>query len=943
MISKQNIEECYPRGSGDNGASDINRSQEMGEFPSKCAYKYDNTYNKLCKPYPYTCETCIERLSKFIAVQARDQFYCDIGGVRIPYTQKEYERQTMAKAKEPIRIKKKKITRGSISKMVNRLSRSKVLAIQSMDIEEVDTEQQINFISQDPGETEDIGHMYSDIASADATADVSLSSFLERPTLIHSTTWSEGAVPGIISTIKPWYLYFNNARIKKKIDNFAFIRCTLHVKVLINASPFYYGMAMVNYNPLEDVTYNPVRTTAIFPIDLLTWSQMPNIKLTPSKSAGGEMILPFFNHKNWIKLATTDDSTNMGTMRLIDMTGLRSANGVVGTSVSVQFYAWATDVELMGPTANLALQSADEYGDGIVSGPASTIAVIADAFSNTPVIGRFAKATEIGATATSAIAKLFGFTNVPVIDNVHAFQNSNLPHLASAQIGTAVQKLTYDPKCELSVDPSIHGVDEDDALNINKICSHESLLATIPWTTSDLTDENLFNARVNPILCSSLPIAGGTRVAHTPASYIGRLFQYWRGDIVFRFQIVCSQYHKGRIRITYDPAGRIDIDPDTQNIAYTTIVDVGVDNDTTITVPYHQAASFLRVAAVADNWNSGDPLAPDENTFNGLISVRVLNALTAPVAIAPVRILVYVQMGDNFEYAVPMSGAAGIIPPSIYSVQSKDEVDPVFTVMGPPTKSHPKRFLMNFGESMVSLRTLLHRSTKSESTPFVNLATNTYMRYRQLYGRMPSMYGYDYNGLNLAAGQLGGTAQMNFVHDHPLPYITAMFKGYRGSINLHLNVNGSDYTGIDELIVSRHGDGRNLSDRVGGFTDSLGLGPVFSARMRFLNCVGSTTGAGGLALTSTRNNNSLSVSMPDFNRYNFNLFSPHTINLGSIKDDSDTNTYATTILFSPTTDAIRDSSKLTLSKYVSAGVDYMPLFFLCAPTLDYYTSLPGSA
>jgi len=38
-------------------------------------------------------------------------------------------------------------------------------------------------------------------------------------------------------------------------------------------------------------------------------------------------------------------------------------------------------------------------------------------------------------------------------------------------------------------------------------------------------------------------------------AWIANLFTYWRGDIIFRFRIISSQYHRGRFRVTYDSTG----------------------------------------------------------------------------------------------------------------------------------------------------------------------------------------------------------------------------------------------------------------------------------------------------------------------------------------------------------------------------------------------------
>jgi len=63
--------------------------------------------------------------------------------------------------------------------------------------------------------------------------------------------------------------------------------------MLISGNSFYYGRALVSYNPFllrDDVT----RNRAFFEQDLVGASQKPHFMLDPTTSQGGEMMLPFF-------------------------------------------------------------------------------------------------------------------------------------------------------------------------------------------------------------------------------------------------------------------------------------------------------------------------------------------------------------------------------------------------------------------------------------------------------------------------------------------------------------------------------------------------------------------------------------------------------------------------------------------------------------------------
>jgi hypothetical protein len=133
----------------------------------------------------------------------------------------------------------------------------------------------------------------------------------------------------------------------------------------------------------------------------------------------------------------------------------------------VTCYAWATDVELAGLTSGLVLQG-DEYDKaGPISGPATAIASVASKLTDTPIIGSLARATEIGARAVGGIASLFGYSNPPVLNDVMPYQPKAFHSFAAVETGVPMDKLTLDPKNEITVDKSVTGAKPDDELVIS--------------------------------------------------------------------------------------------------------------------------------------------------------------------------------------------------------------------------------------------------------------------------------------------------------------------------------------------------------------------------------------------------------------------------------------------------------------------------------------------
>lgn len=477
-----------------------------------------------------------------------------------------------------------------------------------------------------------------DYEMADAQTTADLGSFLSRPVRIFSGTWAQSDPVGQLTTLNPWSVFLNNVSIKNKLTNYAFMRGTLKLKIVTNASPFLYGSLKAAYRPLPG--FKPITATSAFPSKLVPYSQMPGVWVTPAHSEGAEFTCPFIWPRSFMRVGLNADAINMGALDLIIYNTLASANGA-NSSVVVQIYAWLEDVTLAGPTLAAALQ-ADEYGVGVVSAPASAIAAAASTMTKTPVIGKFAKATEIGASAVSNISKLFGFTNVPVIEDTRPVRNSPFPQIASAEIGYPHEKLALDAKNELSIDPAIAGLGSEDELAISTFVQRESYLTGFAWASSASSDTPLFTSVVLP----QLTVATGTVIDFTPPSLAGAMFRNWRGDMIFRFKFIATPFHKGRVRISYDPfSSAVQTTGDTGPFVFNRIVDLGAETDVEFRVPYQQALPWCYTLpdSTTQSWStSATPTLTLTDTFhNGMLSLKVLTSLTGPTSTASVGVQVF--------------------------------------------------------------------------------------------------------------------------------------------------------------------------------------------------------------------------------------------------------------------------------------------------------------
>nr|WBY66463.1 MAG: polyprotein [Eriocheir sinensis marnavirus 3] len=768
----------------------------------------------------------------------------------------------------------------------------------------------------------------------DAQTNVPLGDFLSRPKLIKTVTWTPGVLSA--STFNPWTLYLNNTEIKYKLNNYAYFRGNLRVKVVLNAAPFYYGALMMYYTPMRADVMGLSSTVGV----QIQESQRPHIWLLPQNNEGGEILLPFFFHKNFVNISLASEVARLGDLTLKPFTDLASANGAVSNGVQMQIYAWLEDVRLFGPTIKLAMQSGDEYGNGPVSAPATAVAHWATYLSRVPMIGRLAKATSLGANAVSQIAMLFGWSNVPVIENVRPVKNTPFHDLASAHISEPTSKFMLDPKGELSVDPAIVGIGAEDEMSIAHIVQKESYLATGTWTAGSAAGALIFSSRITPALgYKGAATAAGTKtVTMTPMAWASIPFAHWRGDIIFKFKVICSKFHSGRLRIHWDPIGNLSSGTDYTHVTYTKILDLQESDEVEFRVPYMQALAWLGIDSVisTDDPYSTTVVQTTNSNANGSLTVRVLNNLTAPVDTAVCPVLIFVRGAENLEFANPKDIPKGV---TLFGMQSGTEPCP-------SNSPSDERYLINWGEAIPSIRVLLRRSTLVDriTAPIVS-AVDEVGFWRTYQTRLPPPPGYDIDAFTNAVGTEDPGFQFGFSYTAmtALAWYASAFVALRGSTRWHYNMVNAEGKLASNISVIR---------RVGGNFGSAnsGLESIYVSganntstsqsliKGRAWNAYGGTYGTSGMAITNPQTQTGVSVELPYMSNYLFQFANPQTWLTGADDDGSRTDTYILEAEIHPAAGP-GNFSRAQIHRYVSAGTDFTLHYFLNTPVVNYNTNM----
>lgn len=688
----------------------------------------------------------------------------------------------------------------------------------------------------------------------------SLATFMSRPVEIYRRTWAVGAVTPFADAINPWELFLNDPRVLNKLDTFKLLRATLKLKFQINGSPYHYGRVFIGCRPTKfdnnttTDNINTVRTSTNY-FDFLgvtqerfakvMYSQRPHVFIDPATNQPMHIDWPYFAATNYLDLTDPDAIDRLGRLEIWEFNTLQHNNGATDP-LTITAFAWLEDVELTGLTSQAIAvaqsdmkkskskkkkgkvmpesKNKDEYQqNGMISGPASAVADYANYFMEIPVIGDFARATHIASGAVADIARLFGFSRPAIIDDPCVLRPQTTSNMATFSGGDTLFKLAFDPKQELTIDPGSVGLPSDDQMAIGFIAKKEAYIGSFTWDSQDVTERRIFAILVHPMVRPIAEVTGTDSYIYsqTPISMVTTPFSYWRGSLRYRFQIVASAFHRGRLAVVYDP-GTPGTDFDLNN-RYAVILDLAEAKDFTIEVKWSQMQAYC-----------GTTLLPATPVFvkefpaimanvpnsNGILNVYVMNELASSITTSSVEVNVFLSAGDDYQLQMPNDnikllsysrntepvGPPAFAQSEVITSQENDPNQSSMTVIngGSHAMPDPRSNLVYFGEQVVSIRSLMKRYNFHR--PLTNQGLTADVLYSLAYNifNFPVGPGKTY-GSSIVSGTdtISGLSTYNVVAMTHLRFFCQSYIGWRGSLRYKMiNIKGQGDSGLIKVTRS---------------------------------------------------------------------------------------------------------------------------------------------
>lgn len=785
-----------------------------------------------------------------------------------------------------------------------------------------------------------------------------LSDFLARPVLLRSFAWTHGSnFTNVFDIYDEWR---TNTAISKKLANYHLFRGNFHIAIKTNGMPFHIGRFQAKWLP-------PSTDTNITPGSIgetrMWLSQKPGtvVPLSPTSNDTFEMSIPFLCPNDYLRLTSRTDQDTLGDFRIESLTTLTTANAnVVDAEISV--YVWVENAELVVPTFQLASSkdSADEEAEqvvhsaldsaanyvkssklveylpnNIVSDTSSAIASAMGELSSIPIIGPFAATGSSFMNKASGFARFFGLSRSVIVTDHQYMKIRPFTSLSNTAGDETTQKMTFDPKQGISIDPRISGMpDGVDHMSIKHMASNWSFIDGFEWSTASTSGTRLYELLVSPNLA-----ANSTTRVYSSMAFAAMPFEYWSGTIEYMFVFVVSDYHTGRVAISYDPAGSSHASLPS-NEQYNQLVDIKKQTVFKTSVSWAQAEAYKKVGDQDLVLYSPLGVIYNSSLANGSVRLTVVNPLKGPDSTVNGHILVYARAGEDFEVSQPKT-----LYPNDSMQDSFVNKDSLFALASSPVDGNEMNQLVGapsctkadikptvfFGERVVSFRNLIKRyEAHRVMRPGDGGVTNEWVYARMNNFGFPSPYIENTSGTDQVPFNNTGVNPDCVCNTPLMTWLRPAFATWRGSIRWKAVLMTPDVE-IGSMLARRTERNPNGSIFYGDTTE-LVQGGLLHVQSNSLVSLWEGVAAGAYNAGQTV----LEWEVPFYLNRRYCYTDPFLINLGAVigsaVDGSDTLQSSIELIFRQDTTPTDNLPLIQL--FVAAGDDFSYELFLGSPVFD---------
>lgn len=622
--------------------------------------------------------------------------------------------------------------------------------------------------------------------------------YLAKPVLISSGNWITASTPNTtLAIISPESLVDLDSPAFNiwldKLKGYNLFRGTFVIRVVINAMPFQAGSLLGHYLPMVDAmaTLNGASYESMHNAGLAAKTQQPNFILKADMSSA-TMEIPYISPTGWWPLKAVYSTNSIrrygwGDFRLTVLSTLRTGASQ-STSIPYSIYGYWKDVEMAAPllphmkggsskvpakklhkrSIVSSVSKEMENTSGSISNVLSKVSVASGMLSAVPMLAPVMGPVSWASELAAGVANVFGWSK-PL--------NREAPNIVSTQYtryGATSDGVSTAYPTALRSDNLIEITDRftprvEDEMSFGFLKTISCLIETNEWTTTDVPDTVIASFDLSPnSLCAKGQATSGSYTVNysvgPPAFYLSRGFSLWRGSFKMKLIILKTQFHTGRLQITWIPSRIYNGTPtvsEPSSYLLREIVDIRETTEIELVLPYLMEYNYLKT---------------DE--ISGRLLITVVNSLRATDTVSnTVDVLAFFSGGDDFELAVPifMDGKSGLstqaFSPQMLQEPAEEKEHAVSSVIGNVSTYPTVHARESVGEVFTSVRQL----TSRVSMMCQNAVAHTN-------GVVVNPWFIDVNTVNSLAPGIIGPGNGADAYS----YVAKMYAFYRGGMEVHL-------------------------------------------------------------------------------------------------------------------------------------------------------------
>lgn len=534
--------------------------------------------------------------------------------------------------------------------------------------------------------------------------DQSIIDFMAKPVALKTGSWvSTDATLSQLESFDIETELTSNSMWSNKFLGYNLVRGTAVIRVQINANPFQQGKLLLHFLPLVNQIESYSTEYEVMHIaTLASMSQQPGIELD-CRDTSAILKIPYVTPAQFYDIQR--DSMGWGRFYLTVFAPLETGSGGELT-VDYTVFLHFEDFEMAAPIVPQSDQPRKRFlkktlsreQDALSSGPISQgllkTSKYLESMAKIPILNSYLGTPAWVTRWLSNLASSMGYSkpiNTSSMIMANTAQGNRYMANGDGADSSVPLALCADNSINISSDNSIYDADE---MSVNFLKNVVSYYGQFSWDSSNNDGTVLTNELIGPLEClySDTFTKLGKVVAYKsghPISLLSNYCSHYRGSINILLKFVKTDFHSGRILITFTPLPTIGTVPDITTSSYSLreIVDIRTTNEVFLRLPYLLNKNFQEVSSAI-----------------GALTIIVLNPLRSPETCSDtISVLKYVQFGEDFELAGPDEGGPIVIVPH------GDRL--VDTTIGDLTipRARIQASMESFGEKFESIKQILSR------------------------------------------------------------------------------------------------------------------------------------------------------------------------------------------------------------------------------------------